>query len=567
MNLKNIFWACLYLILIQPYIQSEFSSFFPLVIYLGYFLLSIKSIQILNDTELFWKNHNVIQKHKDFFILKGNHLAQAEPDQEDNYIDQMGVKKRAFRLMASLLVMLTPPVFIILGFLPKDFFFKGSNIIFFTLSLAVINSSYQGHLILIATLSLVVTLFMSTWSYFLSVPILIFLFLAIVNLSKELIEQANNESTNSFKFLSVVKIGTIFVLCAYLIQLALPKELSWVNEKKWLENKLKSPMELPKPPQKSPSFLKNIKMTDKKLDGVIDALNGLELNINNIPNMPLNFKADLQSMQLEAKDIKRQLNNPNLTPDQMKKLADKLKGLKLKIKMNQKSFEEYQNQLIDNSFKFPSEAYEQTKKGIKNQKIEDAYKNIPELKIENIEKSLVKEANKTQDYLKSVSQQKDKQVKEKNEIIKKEKKKKDLLHYGKLFSRVLVSFLVFFILLLLLRKKKKNVKDLKDEKILKQIKRDYNRLKRLKLTPEEEVIHKYNFLKDSLKKIYFEDDEVPPPYITHEFISGLKPRLHKVSLIINEVFTHCFYNDRSVSKKDLSLFRKSFNLLFSSLLK
>lgn len=564
---KSVFWMLFFFILMQPYLQGGNFQLIAIFIYALYFLGTKQAIKILNDNDIFWRAHFTSQKAQKKFYLKGEEIFEQGEDKEANYIDQMGIKKRSFRLLASLMIVLTPPVFIMLNLLPKDFFFNGAHIVFYIFLLAMVNSSYQGHLIVIGSLALLSSLFFTKWSYFQSVPLLVFCFLFMVSLSNKIIREGDHSRFQFLSLAEVFKTSVIYILTAFIIQMAMPEKLDWLKAKKVLAEKIKVPTNIPKAPIKSLDYIKNKEISLDKLDRVIESLNGLELNLEKIPSIPLNLKADMKGLRIEALDIKNKLKNPNLTPAQMNSLADRLKKLNLKIKTSQESFQKYQDQLIDNAEKFPSLVYEQTKKGINDFNIEDKFNDIPKVDFKPLQDSLKVEANKTEKYLEKLEENKHKEQFEFKKIQDKKEQQEKAIEYGKILSRVIVSFLFFIIFLLILRRKKKLKKVLQDDKVMNEIKNAYRKLKRMKLSPEEEVIHKYNFIKDSLKKLYFEEKEVPPPMITHDFLSSNFPRLNKVSFHFNDIFSHCFYNESAVSKKQLSMFRKSFNAILNTLIK
>lgn len=120
---------------------------------------------------------------------------------------------------------------------------------------------------------------------------------------------------------------------------------------------------------------------------------------------------------------------------------------------------------------------------------------------------------------------------------------------------------VFFIAVYFLNKKGiKKVKILSPE-ALEEIKLELKKLKKLNLSPREEVIHYYNILHNILQTTHYSDHETPPSCIVYTEMKDFHPKLDHATLTVTELFTKSFYGNKDVSLPSLKDFRKSITII------
>lgn len=134
------------------------------------------------------------------------------------------------------------------------------------------------------------------------------------------------------------------------------------------------------------------------------------------------------------------------------------------------------------------------------------------------------------------------------------------------FKRYLPFFVGLFLFVLInyfLRKKGVKTIEVSDPEILEELKAEWKELRKLKLSPREEVIHYYNLFHDSLQKIHYPDHEAPPSCIIYADMKINNAELDKSTLVITEVFAQCYYGDKNVTSDALKLFRKALNRILN----
>ncbi len=87
-------------------------------------------------------------------------------------------------------------------------------------------------------------------------------------------------------------------------------------------------------------------------------------------------------------------------------------------------------------------------------------------------------------------------------------------------------------------------------------------IKKMKLSPREEVIHTYNVFHDGLKTLIF-TSETPPSCIVYEGIKVAEPELAKPAFTVTETFARTFYGDKEVTLPELKSFRSEITKIFS----
>jgi hypothetical protein len=150
--------------------------------------------------------------------------------------------------------------------------------------------------------------------------------------------------------------------------------------------------------------------------------------------------------------------------------------------------------------------------------------------------------------------------KEKAEIFKVLTTKHESNKLMEKLKRVLPFLIGFFVYLLVSYfLKKKGVKKVEafDPETLNDLKAEWKALRKLSLTPRDEVIHYYNLFHNSLQKIHYSAHEAPPSCIIYEDMIKNNLELDRPTLIITEVFARCYYGEADVNSDSLKMFRKA----------
>lgn len=89
------------------------------------------------------------------------------------------------------------------------------------------------------------------------------------------------------------------------------------------------------------------------------------------------------------------------------------------------------------------------------------------------------------------------------------------------------------------------------------IKNELNSLKKMKLSPKEEVMLYYEVVYKILKLYHFPDHEAPPPMEVYDQVKAKHISIQKQLFNVTETFCQSFYGNHPVSKEHLVNFRKS----------
>jgi hypothetical protein len=120
-----------------------------------------------------------------------------------------------------------------------------------------------------------------------------------------------------------------------------------------------------------------------------------------------------------------------------------------------------------------------------------------------------------------------------------------------------IIIVIILIGCILYRFKKRGIKkvELDDPKVLEELQKKWSSIKKLRLSPREEIIVSYNFFHDSLQRIHYQH-ESPPSCIIYTDLSEISPELEKSTLSITDIFANVFYGNKEITKENLELFRK-----------
>jgi hypothetical protein len=129
----------------------------------------------------------------------------------------------------------------------------------------------------------------------------------------------------------------------------------------------------------------------------------------------------------------------------------------------------------------------------------------------------------------------------------------------KKFLPLLILALGFLIVSYFMKKKGIKEVEILDPELLKELKEEWRRIKKLKLTPREEVIYYYNILHDVFQKVHYPEHETPPSCIVFRDMKELNPNLNKATFLVTEIYTQCFYGNKEVNLSTLKSYRRSIN--------
>lgn len=181
------------------------------------------------------------------------------------------------------------------------------------------------------------------------------------------------------------------------------------------------------------------------------------------------------------------------------------------------------------------------------EKITSAQKSIQE----NLKQEAIKAANITAEP-DQVRQQEILQP-----LQKKEEPKDKMFEKIKRIIAIALLGIVIFYLHHLLKKKGITKIEARDPEALKEMQEEWKKIRKLKLSPREEVIFHYNLFHESLQKIHYSEHEAPPSCRIYDDMKEINPDLEKPTFIITEVFAQCFYGHKEVNQDSLKLFRKA----------
>jgi hypothetical protein len=169
--------------------------------------------------------------------------------------------------------------------------------------------------------------------------------------------------------------------------------------------------------------------------------------------------------------------------------------------------------------------------------------------------------DKKQAAIAAANLQPEPQQKIKEEILsplkEKEEKKESSFEKLKRILAIVGLGIVLILLHQLLKKKGIHRIEANDPEALKEIQEEWKKIKKLKLSPREEVILYYNLFHESLQRMHYTDHEAPPSCRIYQDMKEINPDLEKPTFIITEIFAHCFYGNEEVNSDSLKLFRKA----------
>jgi ferritin len=268
----------------------------------------------------------------------------------------------------------------------------------------------------------------------------------------------------------------------------------------------------------------------------------IQNDLNSIYDQRKNNPSALLTEEAKSENIKNNINNS-------KEILDRIKTSQ---KPNSEDIIDLKNKIqnIENNLKPDNAATNNEKQISSNPSNENRNIHNPKLINENI---------------------KEDPNKEKTEKIEKPFISEALLtQLLKLFKSILILSAVFVILIFLNKiLKKANQKELKqfkpedDQQI--NMTKEIVQLKKLKLTPKEEIMLYYELFYKMIKSIHYPDVEAPPPTELFNQVSNKYQKIEMHLKNITEIFSSSFYGNHPISEKDLKQFRQSITQVFAKL--
>ncbi len=427
----------------------------------------------------------------------------------------------------------------------------------------VMNSFYVGHLLVVLLLNSVIV----TYNYSTDVPMAYYFLYICLFLSSLCLIANHKESFKGRKIINLVVLGLVFLTCNFAFSWILPNSSPPIDLKSELtrsESRMlrdfvsKNKDQLLKL-SNSPSF-------GKKQGDIPDEIAKSLAEMESLEQV-------LRSNSFTEKEKRELLERMNNFSDQQRSQNDKLEKQSEsdlnKISFSDKDREILNGMKIDQTGKLSTDEQEMVRNyinraqgaGISKKEIEEVSKFLEPKEFSGTDKQNLKNALSQaakeaplHEKLKLPSE------KEKAEIFNALTNKHDSNKLMEKLKRVF-PFLVglFFILLINYFLKKKGVKKVEafDPETLIELKAEWKALRKLSLSPRDEVIHYYNLFHNSLQKIHYSAHEAPPSCIIYDDMIKNNFELHRPTLVITDVFARCYYGEADVTSDSLKIFRKA----------
>ena len=427
----------------------------------------------------------------------------------------------------------------------------------------VMNSFYVGHLLVVLLLNSVIV----TYNYSTDVPMAYYFLYICLFLSSLCLIANHKESFKGRKIINLVVLGLVFLTCNFAFSWILPNSSPPIDLKSELtrsESRMlrdfvsKNKDQLLKL-SNSPSF-------GKKQGDIPDEIAKSLAEMESLEQV-------LRSNSFTEKEKRELLERMNNFSDQQRSLNDKLEK-QSESDLNMISFSDKDREIlngmkIDQTGKLSTDEQEMVRNyinraqgaGISKKEIEEVSKFLEPKEFSGTDKQNLKNALSQaakeaplHEKLKLPSE------KEKAEIFNALTNKHDSNKIMEKLKRIF-PFLVglFFILLINYFLKKKGVKKVEafDPETLIELKAEWKALRKLSLSPRDEVIHYYNLFHNSLQKIHYSAHEAPPSCIIYDDMIKNNFELHRPTLVITDVFARCYYGEADVTSDSLKIFRKA----------
>ena len=427
----------------------------------------------------------------------------------------------------------------------------------------VMNSFYVGHLLVVLLLNSVIV----TYNYSTDVPMAYYFLYICLFLSSLCLIANHKESFKGRKIINLVVLGLVFLTCNFAFSWILPNSSPPIDLKSELtrsESRMlrdfvsKNKDQLLKL-SNSPSF-------GKKQGDIPDEIAKSLAEMESLEQV-------LRSNSFTEKEKRELLERMNNFSDQQRSLNDKLEKQSEsdlnKISFSDKDREILNGMKIDQTGKLSTDEQEMVRNyinraqgaGISKKEIEEVSKFLEPKEFSGTDKQNLKDAlSQTAKEAPLHEKLKLPSEKEKAEIFNALTNKHDSNKIMEKLKRIF-PFLVglFFILLINYFLKKKGVKKVEafDPETLIELKAEWKALRKLSLSPRDEVIHYYNLFHNSLQKIHYSAHEAPPSCIIYDDMIKNNFELHRPTLVITDVFARCYYGEADVTSDSLKIFRKA----------
>lgn len=575
--------------------------------YFGICLLALNSMKYGKD---FFKSFSYTEYLKDKkVIVAGEHIStQKEKDQQEDRFLNIFATERIIKRR----------VFTWLLFFAGLWFFQYKLGIEFSLEtiaplficIVIVNSFYAGHFLVALLLNLVVVLYRYTGEvhpvFYLTYSMLFLVCLFLIGTGRE---NLTLKKVARIFILAVALMGVTFGISTVLpdqehIEKQAPMDVESVQSIKEKLSKMKVDLgniKLKIPEKNMAGLQDRIRMFESMLDGkhTVSERESLNKQLKSITEDFGNLKTEFQAkVDLEGKwpgfspedletlskfkDRSKRASNLDQASEDLKQLGKALEDVQMNISAGNLSAEEYArlektaNKLSEdiNLIKDPKAISE-----IEKEAFNRMLTKLPEDQASQFKSQVSSGAISPEDKENLIQTlenfQADKNSEKKTELAFSEKDETELLQQmekerkesgdkfqflNKILPMFLAGLVVLFITYLL---RKKGIKKIitQDEQVIQELKDEWKKLKKLKLSPREEVIHYYNLYHESIQKIHYESHETPPSCIVYEDMKEFQPVLEKSTKVLTEVFAQCYYGDKEVSGDSLKYFRKAISII------
>ena len=149
--------------------------------------------------------------------------------------------------------------------------------------------------------------------------------------------------------------------------------------------------------------------------------------------------------------------------------------------------------------------------------------------------------------------------KKSSEVRKNLKEQKNGFEWNRIKKILPILLLTLVLWYLTNRLKKTGIETIEtpEPKDLPELRKKWRLLRKMKLSPREEIIAHYNLFHECMQKIHYSDHEAPPSCIIDKDLMEITPKLSKSSHALTEIYAQCFYGNKNVHDKALVIFRKA----------
>lgn len=450
----------------------------------------------------------------------------------------------------------------------------------------IVNSFFVGHLLVAVLLNAVLV----TFNYSPDLPVIsyflyIFSFLISLYLISKTLEENLSETLAKKKLITISLLSLLFFVLCLGFKTALPDEIKFDKEPglskeqmtKLQEYLNKSRVDLGDIKSKLPGLnsgtltpridlnskqieelagkLQQRELTDAEKEKILSDMKSLMENMKNLKtdfNQSLGAQGGQTFSEIEKDSFSKLKDDLELSDEEKNNLASFINKTSEQLNSMPPSA---QKESISNEMEKIQKAMQEKTFSAKEQAdITEALQKIASTQnalAENSREEAIKAAN----IAPEPDQNKQQEILE--PLQKKEQPETSWFEKFKRILAIAALALTVFYLHHLLKKKGISKIEATDPEVLKEMQDEWKKIRKLKLSPREEVIFHYNLFHESLQKIHYNTHEAPPSCRIYDDMKELNPDLEKPTFIITEVFAQCFYGNKEVNNDSLKLFRKA----------